>query len=143
MHVILIYRWNFVSAIVTVSQTHPLGRSTVVPAAYIGLCFASHIVARQRGQDPLYFIFHQNKVLGKYPVYYVVPDLSVVYLPPLCGGSSTDACPCSYFVPTFLFGVIRESRDLARKTVEAVRVLADMGRINQKEKGLLLADVIR
>lgn len=38
---------------------------------------------------------------------------------------------------------IRESRDLTRKTVDAVRILADMGRINEKEKGMLLADVIR
>eukprot|EP00903_Cladosiphon_okamuranus_P020127 g18481.t1 len=37
----------------------------------------------------------------------------------------------------------RESRDLTRKTVDAVRILADMGRINDKEKGMLLADVFR
>ncbi|CAN0225480.1 unnamed protein product [Pylaiella littoralis] len=38
---------------------------------------------------------------------------------------------------------LRQSRDLTRKTVDAVRVLAEMGRIDDKEKGLLLADVIR
>eukprot|EP00752_Nemacystus_decipiens_P006042 g5454.t1 len=37
----------------------------------------------------------------------------------------------------------RESRDLTRKTVDAVRILADMGRISDREKGVLLADVIR
>lgn len=38
---------------------------------------------------------------------------------------------------------LRGSRDLTRKTVDAVRVLAEMGRIGEGEKSLLLADVIR
>lgn len=38
---------------------------------------------------------------------------------------------------------LRGSRDLTRKTVDAVRVLEEMGRINEGEKSLLLADVIR
>ncbi|CAB1113823.1 unnamed protein product [Ectocarpus sp. CCAP 1310/34] len=38
---------------------------------------------------------------------------------------------------------LKGSRDLTRKTVDAVRVLAEMGRIGEEEKSLLLADVIR
>ncbi|CAM9522269.1 unnamed protein product [Scytosiphon promiscuus] len=38
---------------------------------------------------------------------------------------------------------VRHSRDLSRKTVDALRVLADMGRISDGEKTVLLADVIR
>lgn len=40
-------------------------------------------------------------------------------------------------------GTVRESRELTRETVDAVRKLATVGMIEDKEKRLLLADVIR
>lgn len=40
-------------------------------------------------------------------------------------------------------GNVRESRELTRDTVDAVRKLAAAGMIEDKEKRLLLADVIR
>lgn len=73
---------------------------------------------------------------------------------PLCGGTDAGVLAranfssLSFIFPFFFVSCvvnqsIRESRDLTRKTVDAVRILADMGRINEKEKGMLLADVIR
>ncbi len=55
---------------------------------------------------------------------------------------TTRVC-CNGWAGGSLDPVGRGSRDLTRKTVDAVRVLAEMGRINARQKGLLLADVIR